>query len=76
MDKNYIAYHALKTIVMSLWNLYETIEKVLTCELITEHYCFLLKMALCVGPAAAEGGRTRTGTPPTPGLWFNITMSS
>ena len=67
MDKNYIAYHALKTIVMSLWNLYETIENILTSELITENYSFLLKMALCVDPAAAERGRTRTVTPLAPG---------
>ena len=46
---------------MSLWNLHETIEKIVTSELITENYCFLLKMAVCVGPAAAERGRTLTG---------------
>ena len=58
--KNYIAFYVTKTIVMSLWNIYETIENFLTSELITENYCLLLKMALCVGPAAAERGRTLT----------------
>ena len=82
MDYNYIAYDALKTIVTSLWNQYEPIEKLLISELITENYCFLLK--ICVGPAAAERGRTLIGTTLVPGLpgwspiklhhWFVLTL--